>query len=860
MRNFKELNFVCIKEILKSPDLYYAHKRKTEKREESWETLEEHTILCQQYFLKIYKNKAIGGHIRQFVEVYVGDHREEVINLLEEMWCNVVTFHDLGKLNPNFQRNVMGRKEVKKQVVYGTAGNGHSVLSAVIYIDYYFKRIKKIGGEVGKRMCVPMLCNAYAIARHHSGLISLRDFLYSLVEGNNRGIVEILKEEYKNFYVEVFELRDCDIKKLSMLLDGMEQMQTKEQGIWLYFYEKLTYSMLTASDYYATSGYMSEVEIDNLGEMEHVSDFFEIHQNTKINRSIREYEAQIYPLDLLRLKKETQINVLRSEIFLDAEKKLLKELDKNIFYLEAPTGSGKSNISINLSLQLAMRDRQLKKIYYVYPFNTLVEQNQEILRKVFQENPEIMREIAVINSITPIKCVQRGRGDCEKEEKNSYYEQALLNRQFLNYPMILTTHVSFFDTVFGDSKESAFAFHQLSGSIIVLDEIQGYRNSIWGEIITFLTELAEFIHMKIIIMSATLPDLEILKEKSEHTAYLIQDRSKYFNHPCFKDRVEICNELLQGVISVEQLYRHVKENCGKHKKILIEFITKVHAEEFYHILKNDEEIEEPIFCMTGDDSVLERKKMIDKVKKEGMSIILISTQVVEAGVDIDMDIGYKNIAKMDSEEQFLGRINRSYKEGGKGIVYFFQLDMPGKVYTDDIRSERELLITRPEVWRMLVNKDFGVYYAKILEIWKDNRAELMDQEFFQQQVGKLDFPNVKRHMQLIDDNRMSISVYLGRKIFDEANGEVIDGNHLWKNYKELLQDMAMGYAEKKIKLSALMAKMNYFIYQIYQNMEVSYDDQIGELFYIEDGEKYFEDGRLNRKKIQGQLGEFVDFI
>lgn len=850
-----KLNFICIDGILKNIESYYAHKN-----DENWETLEEHTVLCQKYFQQIYEQKNIGNVIGHFMSTYFGETGEEVECLLKEMWCNVITFHDLGKHNPNFQRNVLGKKDVKKDAIYAPAGNGHSALSAVIYMDYYYKRIKRIGGEAGKRLCIPLVCNAYAIARHHSGLISLKDFIYSLTEGNHRGIIEILQKKYNDILMETFELKNNDIKKLSNLLSQTEQIQTEKQGIWLYFYEKLTYSMLVAADYYATSGFMSGVNIENLGGMDSALDFFQVYQSTEVNEDIRKYEEEIYPMDLAKLKEEKQINVLRNEIFLDAEKQLLKEKDKNIFYLEAPTGSGKSNISINLSLQLAMLDSQLKKIYYVYPFNTLVEQNQEILQDIFKESPQILSNIAVINSITPIKCVQEGRKAGEKEEDDNYYEKALLNRQFLNYPFILTTHVSFFDVIFGDNKESVFAFHQLAGSIVVLDEIQSYKNSIWGEMIIFLTELAEFMNMKIIIMSATLPNLEILKEKSEQTAYLIQDRNKYFCHPCFKERVEIRSELLREVNSVEQLYCHVKKMCGRHKKILVEFITKAHAEEFYHILKVDEEIEEEIFCMTGDDSIFERKKIIREIKKEDVPIILVSTQVVEAGVDIDMDIGYKNIAKMDSEEQFLGRINRSYGEGKKGIVFFFQLDTPGKVYVDDIRSECELLITQPEVWEMLESKDFKSYYEKILEIWRKNRIDLMKQEFFQKQVGKLDFYQVKRHMQLIDEERLSVSVYLGRKIFDEISGEMLDGNDLWEEYKVLLQNATMGYAEKKIKLSDVMAKMNYFIYQIQQNIAVSYNDQIGELFYIVDGEKYFTDGRLNRKMIQGQLGEYVDFI
>lgn len=855
-----ELNFIPVKKILNNPEQYYAHKNSKGKSGEGFETLEQHTVLCQKYFSWIFGEKGIGECIGRFIHTYIGAIGEEERGLIEEMWCNVVTFHDIGKHSPNFQRNVLGRKEIGKNPAYAPAGNRHSVLSAVLYMDYYLKRIRKTGSVNEKRLCLLMLCNAHAIARHHSGLTSVQGFLHDLIDGNDRGIIKIFGQVRQSAYAEPFELEEKYLRKLGKFSGEASEALTKEQGVWLYFYEKLTYSMLVAADYYGTSGFMSDVWIESLGGMERISDFYDIHQKTAVNRAIRAYEKESYPLDQERLKREKQINVLRNEIFLDAETQLLKEIHKNIFYLEAPTGSGKSNISINLSLQLAVHDDQLKKIFYVYPFNTLVEQNQDILQNVFKGNSEILGDIAVINSVTPIKCVQKGRKKSEEEEKNDYYEQALLNRQFLNYPMVLTTHVSLFDTLFGDSKESAFAFHQLPGSIVVLDEIQSYKNSLWGEIIAFLTEAAEFMHMKIIIMSATLPDLEVLKDKTEQTGYLIPDREKYFCHPCFKERVKICRELLTGEMSLERLCRHIEENCGEGKKILVEFITKAHAEEAYHILKNSDGIKEKIFCMTGDDSILERKKIIGEVRKKGEAAILVSTQVVEAGVDIDMDIGYKNIAKMDSEEQFLGRVNRSYSEGREGIVYFFQLDTPGKVYRGDIRSEREFMITRPEMWDMLENKDFEAYYKKILEIWKRNYGDVVEQDFFVGQVGKLDFPQVKKHMQLIDDERLNISVFLGRKVFDDASGELIDGNVLWKEYKELLQNGEMGYAEKKIKLSNIMAMMNYFTYQLYQVLDVSFDDQIGELFYIADGEKYFKDGRINRKMLTGQLGEFTEFI
>lgn len=133
----------------------------------------------------------------------------------------------------------------------------------------------------------------------------------------------------------------------------------------------------------------------------------------------------------------------------------------------------------------------------------------------------------------------------------------------------------------------------------------------------------------------------------------------------------------------------------------------------------------------------------------------------------------------------------------------------------------------------------------------------MEKEFFSGEVCRLDFSKIKKHMQLIDEKNMNVSVYFGRKISDPVSGETMDGNAIWEEYKRLLQDMEMGYAEKRIQLSVVMEKMNCFIYQTGQSMEISYKEQIGELFYVEDGEKYFENGRLNRKLVQGQLGEFI---
>lgn len=861
--------YVELEKIIKDAKNCYAHSKIGNSSEICYETLQEHTELCQRYFTKICEEKNIEEKMQKFSEVFFQELTKEEEAVFHEMWKNIVTFHDTGKLNPLFQKNIMERKDVKRNVAYNPIGSHHSSLSAAIYMNYYMDKIvEQVREEKQWRMAGFLVTNSYLIARHHSGLISLADYTADLKDGEMERAMKVLEQEYDKICLGEFGLEQSILDKI--VEKFAHRKDTSRQNIWLYLYEKLLYSMLVAADYYATSEFNSGVKIENLGALDSITQLYDMFSNTGINQEIRRYEKQTYPMDERGREETKDINVLRKEIFLDAEKALLQNMEKHIYYVEAPTGSGKSNLSMNLSFQLAKTDEALKKIYYVYPFNTLVEQNQEIMEKVFGYSPKLMENIAVINSITPIKQVQKERMQEEEKEKSGYYEYALLNRQFLNYPLILTTHVSVFDTIFGNSKESAFGFHQLAGSIVVLDEIQSYRSEIWGEIITFFTEMAEFLHMKIIIMSATLPDLEELKEQklpiesgredavgakedSGETVYLVKQREKYFHHPCFKNRVMINRELLNSKITMQILLDHVKRQCGQGKKILIEFIRKASAEEFYQLLL-EEELSESVLCMTGDDSVLERKQIIQQCKEE-QGIILVATQVIEAGVDIDMDIGYKSIAKMDSEEQFMGRINRSYTPDRIGVVYFFQMDDSHKIYQHDLRATETFSILQNNVWEFLENKDFPAYYHQVLELWKNIHQETANRECYHGIVKMLDFPKIKEYMQLISEKKWNVSVYLARELTEE-DGSILDGRELWKSYKELLYDTDMSYAKRKVKMSEITAKMQYFIYQV-QQMDCTFDEQIGELFYIEEGEKFMVNGKLNKEMIQGQVTEFI---
>ena len=423
---------------------------------------------------------------------------------------------------------------------------------------------------------------SYIISRHHGELKEFETYMASLTGKQMKG--ENLGKRAKSWYMMWKEniLHESGISKMRKdwkKMFGRLQKEDVKKTVYLYGLTKLLYSLLVAADYYATTEFMNGARMLDFGEIVDYEDMIDIYESGDVQKKIREYEKETYPMEKEKLEKIDEINILRTEMFLDAERVLKQNSDQTFYYLEAPTGSGKSNTAMNLGFRLIRENEKLNKIFYIYPFNTLVEQNMESIGKIFGENERVMSQVAVVNSLVPMK---------DRDEGNDW-NRILLDRQFLNYPIVLSTHVMLFRTMFGHAKEDVFGFHQLSHSVIILDEIQSYKNELWGEIITFLKGFAELMQMKIIIMSATLPDLSQLVDGKCNVVKLIRNPEKYTLHPTFANRV-ICNyELLQEEITLDRLRRHVLENMQLREKsgakILITFIKKQTAYDFFHRMK-----------------------------------------------------------------------------------------------------------------------------------------------------------------------------------------------------------------------------------------------------------------------------------
>ena len=849
---------IPIEDIIVKPELFYAHCDRGNGKNP--EILKEHVDRCYHYFEELWEHKNFKAVFENFQKELAPELSDEGIKLFYSLIVNVIIFHDYGKINPRFQSIKMKNTLKKWTAIDCLDGTKHSILSAAIYFDYFYEKIQEslLSKDEKNMIHVFMLVNAYVISRHHGNLSRFEEFLEEFQP--NRQLADIFSCMNQGDFTEVYHGPFCkrDRHMMNMprqntrIYHSFLEKQSSHAG--LYTYIRFLFSVLVSCDYYATSEYDNGIQMSAFGTIENTEFVTQYEQSERVKQIRR-----LNPESCVDDKKD--INILRNRMFYEAEQTLLKNKDTNIAFIEAPTGAGKSNLAMNCSLKLL--DKNINKIFYVYPFNTLVEQNYDTLEKIYGQT-DIFKSIAVINSITPIPLngTRKFWENLDKEENEKFYQKALLDRQFLNYPFILTTHVNLFQIMFGCEREAAISFYQLAGSVVVLDEIQSYKNVLWTEIMMFLQCYSRLLNMKIIIMSATLPKLDMLTGNHEKVVNLIENPEKYFQDARFKKRVALSYELLypDKKTEMDELYAHVLGQVQKGRKILMEFITKTSAEMFYHMLAESGREDLQVFCMTGDDNQIDRKRILREMDTadQDKAVILVATQVVEAGIDIDMDIGYKDISKLDSEEQFIGRINRNFKRNG--VVYFFDMDNESGIYKEDYRVDTAYTLRKDEMKQLLADKNFGKYYDYILKgirKYRNDRKNENGIEAFVDKVKKLDFVWISQKMKLIDNNDdWKMSVYFARAITTD-NGEIIDGKQVWERYRELLSDMTMNYAKKQVLLSEVKSKMSYFIYQIKIDNSLDYNDRIGELYLIEDAEQYFENGRLNTDKFYSQGNLFV---
>lgn len=789
---------------------FYAHKSNKMK-----ESLSEHSNKSLLYANKIIEINGYDKTIKKLLTNYLNKNNYDLklVDFLYELCLFAVYYHDIGKINPYFQfsEDKMDNEELKNFDMPTTSD--HSIYSMYIYNHIVYNEYLKFSHNPRRSIIGLILSFGIVISRHHSKLIDFDgNEIFANIHFNITNDIENIKKILKLINNEMFY-----ITKESFKYYKQASIENFDEHIYLLL--KLLNSLVITGDYYATSEFINK-EKHLIEKIDNINELIDIYQKNEIYKKI-----DLYKKGKLKYEKR-DINKLRTEMFLETEKNI--ENKGKFYYLEAPTGSGKTNVSINLALKLLKRDPSLKKIFYVFPFNTLVEQTKDFLNNVAFQNQV---EVGVINSV-----------DIPKYTDNPNYKRMWnINNIMYNYKINLTSHVHFFETLLGIGKESQYGFSHVANSVVIIDEIQSYKNNLWDKIITILDLISTFLNINFIIMSATLPNLnKLLLKDNKKIIKLISEPLKFYQNPLFLNRVELDFSLLS--LTNFDLY-NLKEkvnDCYKkgYKKILVEFINKSMARDFFEIAENfNEDI--VVYEITGSDSSYFKRKMIKRIKESNDKILVISTQVIEAGVDIDFDAGFKHYSLLDSEEQFLGRINRSCKKKN-AKAYFFKIGDIG-IYRRDFRKDYTILNQKYQ--KILVDKDFNKYYDLVLKnlVLKAHKTDKEGLQSFYISLGMLKYQKIHKELKLID-NYKSYTIFVNFTYEDET-GQKTMGAEVFKKLKELykLED----YNIKQYELQRINEKVSIFKFDIVEidsegkliKEPLKYSEKFGDIYYFDDLEE-----------------------
>lgn len=833
---------------------YSAHTPPDDKNENrEKETIGEHMEKVKQAFSGLVRihglDQIVDNHIEKLISHNDIKDKQKFYEFLKLLFFEAIYLHDIGKLNENFQIEKMGQSRLfEKQD--NSIGSSHSILSVYLFTAFMIEELDQLQTDEEKGFAfVFILLFSMPIRKHHSSQLTSPFYYFEQSQGEDKNhflqhidiaslkqyLVQIGIEFNPIYHHDIFYGLNLDeYYKKPFISIFLEQVNS----FALYSLLKLNSSLLTISDYVASSDYMWNQRIEMEGVIndelrDHV--FQSFYSTHKYNQKLKGFENP-KAVDVLKKRSQDNLNNLRCNMALEVRQNLFKNIDKNLFFLEAPTGGGKTNMSFMAMAELLKKRTELNKIFYVFPFTTLVTQTRESIVETFALKPEQFIEL------------HSKAGFKQKEDKDSQYgaeKKNFIDYQFVNYPFILLSHIKFFDIIKSHRKADNYLYHKLANSVVVIDELQAYSPEHWDKIYYILKNIAELFNTVFIVMSATLPEIDQLNINGEFNVFngfkhLIQNKQKYFQNSNFAERVEFDLSMLEkgSKSTLEEIKNKVLQESNKYAGqtggrcwTLVEFIFKNSAAEFYDEIMSDDDFSEYEKKMLSG-TILEpvRKNIINELKtkkNDPSKIILVSTQVVEAGVNLDFDLGFKDTSILDSDEQLAGRINRNASKSGCK-VFLFDYNDEYHVYGSDYRYRmQKQALDLGKYKQILETKNFNDFYNPTFKYVNqlnksESRYGFLDYESL---VRRLNFPGVHNDFKLIDQETLSVfvNVEYDLKIYPIENtlglekDGVLKGKDVFEKYCNIVENKDQDFIAKRISLTEITGLMSNFIFSTYKS-------------------------------------------
>lgn len=631
--------------------------------------------------------------------------------------------HDIGKYSSDFQKRIRGNPI---RVDHSTGGAQWIVRPDVI--------LQLLGNKNLDRWLARLL--AYTISGHHSGL---RNF--GTVDEGGTLAYRLAKEEIPEWYSAWNEIdiqkQDCWGEKKAALISGWN----KEHPAWSYsFLGRMLYSCLVDADSIDTRDFCHGGVDEDGAKQPSMPELL-----TRCNK---------YLTQKLEHVADTPINRKRKQILAACERQA--EASPGIFSLTVPTGGGKTLSSLAFALRHAIKHGK-RRIIYVLPFTSIIEQNAEQFRAALGQD-----------------AVLEHHSNFNYEEYHENYgtdevRRLKISTENWDAPVVVTTSVQFFESLFSNQRSKCRKLHNIADSVIIVDEAQSIPRGYMKPCLLALEELAAAYRCSVVLCTATQPSwkglgLQVTEIMDTPTPSELMDAFKRVEVAVQGSNMEIVpdRQIVEWMAEAEQVLCIV--NTRKHAKQLFDQLTDRMGEGLYHL--------------SGRLCAKHRSEVLSKVRAKLQNqspCVLVSTQLIEAGVDVDFPLVLRAYAGLDSIAQAAGRCNRegSRESGNVRIFYPEKQGMPAKGWIKETATEAQnTLMYSKEPPLSLASIEN--YFQRIHGICDGRVEEITDAEeimkLLKSKNGNLEIPyqDISDKFRLIDGNMQTIVVP-----YDEEAEELI---------------------------------------------------------------------------------------
>ena len=443
--------------------------------------------------------------------------------------------------------------------------------------------------------------------------------------------------------------------------------------------------------------------------------------------------------------EDTNVNQIRSEVYNDCIS--AADTKQGIFRLTVPTGGGKTLSSMAFALRHAMKHK-LDHIIIAIPYTSIIDQTADIYRKILGDENVLEHHSSVAVA----------------DNKNEQQDMNELRRRLLcenwDAPIIVTTTVQLFESIFSNRTSSCRKLHNIANSVLILDEVQTLPPLLLDPLMSGLQELTDHYHITPVLCTATQPALETEGSQKYRLRDVHDIVTEYPRH--FQSLKRVNYDNAPDLITWTDLATEIK----KYPQVLVVLNTRKDALALISAIGTNENVFHLSTLLCGAhrrDVLAEVKLRLEKDDK----CILASTQVIECGVDIDFPVVYRAVAPLDRIVQSAGRCNREGKRSEPGYVCIFKPaegGAPRGVYRTGI-EEAEIILREPDV--DLHNPDLFVRYFRTL--YGDVNT---DERKVQAERAIMNFEEVADKVKLIPDDTVPVVVKYNPEMIDRQIAKV----------------------------------------------------------------------------------------